>query len=257
MLNIQPIPAFDDNYIWLLSSSQSQQACIVDPGDAAPVLATLERLQLELTSILITHKHPDHVGGIQTLLAAYPHISIFGPNQETIPHITHPIDQSHRVKILDTEFEILDIPGHTEGHIGYYDGQHLFCGDTLFAGGCGRVFGGTHKQLYHSLERIAQLPKDTLIYCAHEYTLDNLGFAQWVEPDNPALAKRLLAAQEQRAQGQPTVPSCLQLELETNPFLRTQQPQVRQKANQYRQKTLTQGADIFHAIRHWKDKEYD
>jgi len=259
MVKIDPIPAFDDNYIWLLSNRESGSAAVVDPGDEAPVLESLRERGLNLEAILITHKHGDHVGGVGALREAFPGAEVYGPLHEKIRGITRPLKQGDRVRLTGTgaEFQVLDVPGHTEGHIAYYDGGVLFCGDTLFAAGCGRVFSGTPEQLYESLRRIAALPPETLIYCAHEYTLDNLGFARWVEPDNPDLLDRQTETESLRARNRPTVPSTLRLELRSNPFLRTDQPVVVVAAERYAGKRLGRGAEVFTMIRNWKDREYD
>lgn len=255
---IRPLSAFDDNYIWLLDAGAGGQA-VVDPGDEDPVLEHLQAEGGRLDAILITHRHGDHTGGIAGLLAAFPGIPVYAPRHEAVRGATHPVGEGDLVRLGESgaSLRVLEVPGHTEGHIAYLGDGVLFSGDTLFSGGCGRVFGGTHEQLYRSLRRIAGLPADTLVYCAHEYTLANLGFARWVEPENPALARRIAAAEAARERGEPTVPSSLALELETNPFLRTDQPAVIAAAERYRGKRLTSGEAVFIAIREWKDREYD
>ncbi|MEJ2529866.1 MAG: hydroxyacylglutathione hydrolase, partial [Gammaproteobacteria bacterium] len=189
----------------------------------------------------------------------WPHAPVYGPANEHIASVTKPVRGGDGVELpwLGVGFEVMDVPGHTEGHVAYYAAGVLFCGDTLFAGGCGRVFSGTHEQLYRSLQSIASLPADPMIYCAHEYTLANLGFAKGVEPESEALQARQQAASAQRSRGEPTVPSLLQLELETNPFLRSGQPTVIAAAERYAGRRLTAGAEVFTAIRNWKDREYD
>ncbi len=259
MLNIRPIPAFDDNYIWLLQKHQNPQVAVVDPGDETPVLELLQREELELAAILITHKHGDHIGGVADLLAAWPDAQVFGPANETIKSVTQRVSGGDRIEIpeLQVTFEVMDVPGHTEGHVAYFGQGALFCGDTLFAAGCGRVFSGTHEQLHHSLQSIASLPAETMLYCAHEYTMANLGFAKWVEPESAPLLARYQQAGELRSRGQPTVPSMLQLELDTNPFLRTAESAVIKAAERYVGRKLTSAAEVFTAIRNWKDLEYD
>jgi hydroxyacylglutathione hydrolase len=259
MLNIRPIPAFDDNYIWLLQRSDRPQVAVVDPGDETPVLELLRREQLELVAILLTHKHGDHTGGVEDLLQVWPDAVVYGPAAEPIKTITNPATGGDRIVVeeLDMEFEVMDVPGHTEGHLAYCGAGLLFCGDTMFAAGCGRVFSGTHEQLHHSLQKIASLPADTKVYCAHEYTIANLGFAKWVEPESTAVQARFDKACGMRARGEPTVPSLLQEELDTNPFLRVDEPDVIAAAESYAGRKLTPGAEVFTAIRNWKDQEYD
>jgi len=258
-LQIDPIAAYDDNYIWLLTRTGSPGAVVVDPGDEDPVLQTLQQRGLVLQAILLTHKHGDHVGGVAGLLEAWPGVPVYGPAHEPIRNVTQPLDEGAGVRLqgMELDLQVWQVPGHTEGHIAYLTEDDLFCGDTLFAAGCGRVFSGTHEQLYTSLQRISALPPRTRVYCAHEYTLANLGFARWVEPDNPAILARLQQDRAQREAGRPTVPSTLELELQTNPFLRTAEPAVIAAAQRFAGKTLDRGVDVFTAIRNWKDQEYD
>jgi len=261
MLEIIPLPAFEDNYIWLLRNALSNGVVVVDPGDETPVLDWLQSHAANyLAAILITHHHYDHVDGLPELLAAYPGIPVYGPSgRNAIAGVTHPVAEGDALSIngLDASFTVLEVPGHTADHIAYYAEDALFCGDTLFAGGCGRVFDGTLEQLSDSLHRIAQLPSQTRIYCGHEYTLANLGFAAWVEPESSAITARIARERTRRAAGEPTLPSLLQVELETNPFLRTSEPGVKAAAERAAGTPLGSAGEIFTALRQWKDRAYD
>ncbi len=255
---IVPIAAFADNYVWLLR--RGSYAAVIDPGDAAPVLAHLERHRLELAAILVTHHHGDHIGGIEALLSQNSLVPVFGPADEAIDEVDRPVKDGDRIELpeLNTSFEVIGVPGHTRGHLAYYggipsDGGVLFCGDTLFGCGCGRIFEGTAEQMWRSLARIIALPADTRIYCAHEYTLANIRFALAVEPDNAALQARAEAAARRRAAGLPTVPSTLAVELDTNPFLRWDAPAVIAAAKRAGGEAERPAA-VFAAIRAWKDK---
>lgn len=257
-LSVTPIRAFSDNYIWCLQNDDAPGAVVVDPGDAEPVLRYLDAHDLGLNGILITHHHGDHTGGIQRLASRYPGIPVYGPAKERIAGVTHKLGEGDRVTFdaPALAFDVLDVPGHTAGHIAYLGHGALFCGDTVFAAGCGRVFDGDIESLADSIARIARLPEETLLYCAHEYTVDNLGFAKWVEPDNPAIAERDRQALALAEAGKPTVPSTLQLELATNPFLRCDTDAVKAAARRRRPGVSTY-REIFAEIRHWKDSEYD
>ncbi len=263
MCEIRPIHAFSDNFIWFVRTPHGGRGVVVDPGDARPVLERLGAEGTELAAILITHKHADHVGGIRQLRDHYGDIPVYGPAREPIPEITHRLSDGDRVVLeaVEAEFDVLDVPGHTAGHIAYF-GQGaeqpvLLCGDTLFSVGCGRVFSGTHQQLHDSLTRIADLPPETLVYCAHEYTLDNIGFAKWVEPENERLLGREQQAFEQLDKGGDTVPSTIATELATNPFLRVREDSVIAAAERYAGRPMRHSGDTFTTIRIWKDSEYD
>ena len=254
MIKVSYVNAFNDNYIWLIKKNNLPEIVIVDPGDARPVIEAIEQQSLRPVAILITHHHPDHVGGIRRLLERFP-IPVYGPSNEAIRAITHPVKEGDQVNIdeLECTFSVLDVPGHTRGHVAYFCDNKLFCGDTLFTGGCGRLFEGTPQQMYASLQKIAALPAETAVYCAHEYTLDNLAFAQVVEPENRELLERITTARATRQHGQPTVPSTLSLEKATNPFLRCHLPNVIQAAENYCLKSLQSGVDTFTIVRSWKD----
>ena len=253
MLEIVPLPAFQDNYIWTLRDGK--QAAVVDPGEARPVQDYLAKEGLSLVAILATHHHPDHVGGIAELVARHK-VPVFGPKGEPIPALTHPVGQGDRADIpgIDASFSVLDIPGHTRAHVAYYGLGSLFCGDTLFACGCGRVFEGTAAQMLHSLTKLAALPDETKVYCGHEYTLANIRFARAVDPDNAVLAAREARAQRLRDAGLPTLPSTLGEERATNPFLRCAEPAVVESANKYLGARVADPARVFAAIRDWKNK---
>lgn len=251
-IDVTGIPAFNDNYLWCLHSDT--QAVVVDPGDAEPVLAFLEKHALPLAAILITHHHSDHVGGLMQLRQRFD-VPVFGPAGEHIDGLTHKVCAGDTVTIpqLALEFRVIEVPGHTLGHVAYYRPKQLFCGDTLFACGCGKLFEGTPAQMHASLLRLAALPDDTLVYCAHEYTLSNVRFAQAVEPGNALLAQRAQEVSEKRRQGLPTVPSTIKLEKDTNPFLRTDVPEVIAAARKAGARD-NQGDHVFAALREWKNR---
>ncbi len=227
-LTVTPLPAFNDNYLWLLV--RGHEAAVVDPGDATPVWRALDRHNLRLSAILVTHHHGDHVGGVLDLKSRTG-AEVFGPAGEDIEGVDHRLRGGDRVDVLETSFEVIDVPGHTAGHIAYFAARHapplLFCGDTLFACGCGRLFEGTAREMVASLDALAALPASTLVHCAHEYTLSNIRFALTVEPGNAALRERAARDEATRHRGEPTVPSTIGLELATNPFLRCDVPEVR------------------------------
>lgn len=254
MIHIDPIPAFNDNYIWCLYD-ETGAAVVVDPGDAAPVEAFLASHSLHLTGIVLTHHHFDHVGGVAALTENR-RIDVQGPAEAT-PEVTRAIVDGDHLTVLGLDFEVIAVPGHTLDHLALYAARHtpplLFCGDTLFAGGCGRLFEGTPEQMHQSLTRLKALPPDTRVYCAHEYTLANLSFAAAVEPQNAALRERLERVKAQRDLELPTVPSSLAEECATNPFLRSDVDDVRDAASGYANISLTDEVDTFAAVRRWKD----
>lgn len=254
MLKVHAVPAFQDNYIWLVQAENSRKVLIVDPGDARPVIQHLEQLDLTPAAILITHHHADHVGGVRALLEHYA-VPVFGPAGETIPAITDPLTETESLTV-DPDFplfKVMDTPGHTPGHICYLTENKLFCGDTLFAGGCGRLLGGTAPALFQSLQKLKQLPADTEIYCAHEYTQANLRFANAVEADSEALQRRIRQVQQLREAQKATVPSVMSEELATNPFLRSDLPQIKKAAEQYAGRPLLNDEAVFTVLRSWKD----
>lgn len=252
-VSVFPIKAFNDNYIWCL---YNQTHCVVvDPGDAAPVLAYCQDNNLTLSSILITHHHWDHTGGIDPLLAAFPTIPVYGPKNKEIKQITRRLSQGDAVELpeLGVKFSILEVPGHTLDHIAYYGDSGLFCGDTLFSAGCGRLFEGTPQQMFDSLAKLTALPADTAVYCTHEYTLANIAFAEAVEPNNHALMAYKHWAKQQREKDAPTLPSSIQKELAVNPFLRCHSPELVANVSQNRGARLGSEQAIFAALRSWKD----
>jgi hydroxyacylglutathione hydrolase len=253
-LQVVPLRAFKDNYVWTLR--RDRFAAVVDPGEARPVLEYLASERLQLAAILATHHHQDHVGGVAELLAAVPRCPVFGPRGEPIATLTRPVGGGDTVAIpeLGVELEVLDIPGHTRAHIAYYGAKMLFCGDTLFACGCGRVFEGTPQQMHASLQKLAALPDETLVYCGHEYTLANIGFAKTVEPGNAQLAEREKSDAKLRERNLPTLPSTVAREKATNPFLRVREPAVIESASKYLGRRASDPAAVFAALRQWKNQ---
>jgi len=255
---IHPIPAFSDNYIWVFSNREGK-ACVVDPGDADAVTAYLEQNNLTLSHILLTHHHPDHTGGVKALVRRFD-LQVIGPANSPFSAIDTAVTEGHRLTVLDLQFEVLEVPGHTLDHIAYYcdnapDGSDplVFCGDTMFAAGCGRIFEGDPPMMYRSLQKLAALPAATRVFCTHEYTLANLQFANAADPDNQELQQRTITATEIRERNQPTLPSDIGLELATNPFLRcAQEPLIRNVATQSGSH-VTDPVEVFAALRRWKD----
>ncbi len=253
-MNIVNIPAFSDNYIWCLY--QTHDAIIVDPGQSKPVLDVLQTKNLSLGAILITHHHTDHTAGVKQLKQVFPDARVYAPAYETSPAPDAiPVGQDMCLDFpeLGIKAQVLETPGHTRGHVSYYIEGMLFCGDTLFAGGCGRLFEGTPEQMYHSLQRIVALDPKTKIFCAHEYTQANLRFCLTIEPNNLDLQQRYQTVINMRKQGIATVPSTLAQEIKTNVFLRTRQPQVQQSVKAYIGRDLIDDIDCFAVLRSWKD----
>ncbi len=253
---VHPIPAFTDNYIWALIDTDAAEACVVDPGDAAPVLEFLVSEKLSLRCILITHHHPDHTGGLVELSNRFS-APVYGPRNPRIVGITHPLQEGDELELFGASFSVLEVPGHTLDHIAYYSTTPkqpvLYCGDTLFAAGCGRLFEGTPQQMLVSLNKLSSLPPETLVYCTHEYTLANLRFALAAEPANMALQERAEKEQQKRDQGIPTLPSNIGLELATNPFLRCENQELRERVAGQSQLSLDNATSTFAALRQWKD----
>lgn len=260
-LTITPIPAFTDNYIWALQNADGQ-VYVVDPGDATPVIAWLTSNQRTLAGILITHHHADHTGGIDALLAQA-QVPVYGPAGGHIKQLDHTLKEGDRISVLGHAFDVMETPGHTLDHIVYFhpgrpdDADNtplLFCGDTLFAGGCGRIFEGNPAMMYDSLQRLAALPAETRVFCAHEYTLANLAFAAGAEPDNSDLARRQVTERSKRDQQRPTLPSTILLEQRTNPFLRCHSPGLQATVQQRVSQKLAPGVELFTALRRLKDQ---
>jgi len=255
-MKLLPLPAFQDNYLWLLHDGH--RALVVDPGDAKPVLGFLQQEGLQLEAILVTHHHMDHIGGLDEVREATG-ARVYGPAHETIPGPLVRLSQGDSVEALGLRFQVLDVPGHTAGHIAFYcpdvdQAPLLFCGDTLFSGGCGRLFEGTPAQMLASLDALAALPGDTRVCCTHEYTLSNLKFARAVEPGNADLAAYQQRCEQLRAQGRPTLPSSIALERSINPFLRTRLPAVAQAAHAFNGASTQDEVAGFAAIRQWKNE---
>ena len=254
-LELLALPAFEDNYLWLLHDGQ--RALVVDPGDAAPVQAMLQTLNLRLQAILVTHHHTDHVGGVAQLRDTFG-AQVYGPATERIPAPFIPLRGGDTPEVLGLSWRVIDVPGHTAGHIAFYtpdvNGKPLlFCGDTLFSGGCGRLFEGTPAQMLHSLNKLAALPSQTVVCCTHEYTLGNLRFALAVEPGNADLQAYYSQCVESRASGQPTLPTSVGNEQRINPFLRTRQAAVQAAARIFDPAADSEVA-VFAALRQWKNQ---
>lgn len=255
MSTIKSIPSFNDNYIWLIVDSLGH-TCVIDPGDATPVLEVIKQQSLTLTHILVTHHHRDHTDGIDTLKQHFPNVAVFGPKHDPVTNLTQTFVEGDHFELFGEHFDVIDLPGHTLGHIGYYCSSWqgvgaLFCGDVLFSGGCGRVFEGTYAQMYDSLNKLATLPDTTQIYPAHEYTLANLAFAAAVEPNNTFLLEHLQQCQEQRQQQKATLPSTMATELKINPFLRLSATEIIEQAVKHGHSDAPLA--VFSYLRDWKN----
>ena len=249
---IIPIKAFHDNYIWCIQNGKF--AVVVDPGDAEPVLQYLSNNRLELVGIMITHHHADHVGGLGRLLEKS-QVKVFGPTNQKIPEITDRVNEGDKVIFPEIEeaFTTLEIPGHTIDHIGFYNENTLFCGDTLFSCGCGRIFEGTPKQMYASIAKLANLSDQTLVFCTHEYTQANIKFALAVEPDNEDLLRRQIEVEDLRESNLPSLPTVMAEEKKMNPFLRAHKATLADAVNSHFEANITEPEKVFKALREWKD----
>ncbi len=254
MANVTAVPVFEDNYIWLIHSADEQhRVIIVDPGDEAPLLTLFKSRNITPDAILITHHCHDHINGIPGLLAHHD-VPVYGPADQNL--VNRPVGEGDTIILPGLPaLKVLATPGHTLHHLVYLDESgHLFCGDTLFACGCGRIKGGgTVRQMYHSLQRLAGLPDSTQVFCSHEYTLGNLRFALAVEPDNPALNERMHQVSHQRSQGDMSLPSTIGMEKQTNPFLRCHLPEIRHAVEQHAGRALDSPEQVFSVLRFWKD----
>ncbi len=255
MFEVIPIPAFKDNYIWVGICRALNQAIVIDPGDGLATWHFLRDHHLNLVTILITHKHQDHTGGVDFLLHHYPNIPVYGKKIENMPSVNAFVEEGDRVEIdgWSMSFQVIAVPGHTLGHVCYYMPGVLFCGDTLFGAGCGRVFEGTFEQMYHSLTKLSSLPPDTLVYCAHEYTLSNLKFAHHLDPDNQAIRNRILETKSLLSRNKPSIPFTISLEKTTNPFLRCKEENIIKTVEDHSDQILRDDVAVFREMRKWKD----
>ncbi len=254
MPNVIAIPALQDNYIWLIA--EGSDAIVVDPGEAAPVLKKCEEEKLTVSTVLITHHHADHTGGIKEVLDKFGDAKVYSPRNDKFKFNYEPVSEGRPIKIAkpSLSFDVYETPGHTLDHVSYYTPGHLFCGDTIFACGCGKLLEGSPKQMFISLEKLSALPNSTLIYCGHEYTMDNIRFAMAADPNNNKIEMRERIEAGKRKNGEPTLPTSLELEKETNPFLRWNAHAIQSKAEKRLGKRPEHRYEILGALRKWKDK---
>ena len=252
-IHINLVRALKDNYIWIIEDTNSHTAWVVDPGDAAPVISYLREHHLQLAGILITHHHADHSGGVQGLLDEWNDIPVYASSKSKVAQVTNFVNETDILNCGKCNLSVAEIPGHTLDHIAFYNDEMIFCGDTLFSAGCGRVFEGTHEQMYQSLGKLARLNDSAKIYCGHEYTLANLRFAEHVEPQNNFIQEKIKSANQLIEQGKPTLPSLLKDEKNINPFLRCEISTVIEAAQKNMDLHSTDPADIFKSLREWKN----
>lgn len=250
MLSVSSIPAFDNNYIWVIQNDKGHCA-VVDPGESEQVIAFINDAQLTLDAILLTHHHADHINGTEALKQAFPNAIIHGPDSERFVQVTHPLKDKQQFTLLGKQFDCVQITGHTSDHIAFYTNGMVFCGDTLFSAGCGRLFEGTPSEMYISLNKLASLPDETLVYSGHEYTLSNLDFAATVEPENLAIKETIVWAKKQRELGLPTLPTSIGKEKQINPFLRCHEQVVKNAVLEHL--SSDSPVEVFAALRKWKD----
>ena len=253
-MEVQGLPILKDNYIWLIVNNKEKKFIAIDPGEASAVFDFVSAYGMTLDAVLITHHHADHTAGIHALKRHF-NVPIVGPRRESIVGVTKAVSEGDTLSFswIDEPIQVLDTPGHTLGHVSYLVKHKLFCGDTLFSGGCGRLFEGTPDQLYHSLQKLAALPDETSVYCAHEYTVQNLTFAQCVEPSNKIIQNQMKEALKIRSRYQPTLPSTIHLEKQINPFLRCDQDEIIHQVVTHCGQTLRNPIDVFKFMRVWKD----
>jgi hydroxyacylglutathione hydrolase len=250
-MRLQPLPAFDDNYIWTLTDA-SGAAVVVDPGEAGPVFEAADN-GLRPAALLLTHHHADHIGGVDALLARWPDLPVFAPDDPRIPQTTVRLGHGDVAAFAGWQFDVIGVPGHTRSHIAFHGHGHLFSGDALFSLGCGRMFEGTPAQMLASLDRLSILPPDTLVCCGHEYSRANAAFARVVDPDNAPLRRREQEILEMRSASRPTLPVTLASELDCNPFLRVDSPAIRAAVADHAGEALSDRVDVFAGLRRWKD----